>query len=317
MNTVCRLSDRELTKIQPLFAQVFGASISEAMLDWKYAQGRGESWCVYDQSHRLLLHCGICFREVFRFGKEERVAQLVDLMAAPKQAGLSRKGAAFSVLMCEILAGLRNPRNPESVAFGFPSERAMRLGELSGVYCSVDNWMELSFCAKPFLVSPSIEFLSHENTTWDSSVDRLWSDMRDSFRDAVIGNRNSAYLRFRYFARPDRQYVLLLMKSSIFRRPFGLAVLSLSSGHCEIMDLIAAKDNIADVIAGVQNWLKSQKINSLSLLITEGFCGLVSLSASAVSKTQFKIMANPFMRSSELAALKGRWWLTGGDTDYR
>ncbi len=317
VNSVRSLSDSELVNIQPLFAEVFGGCISEELLRWKYAEGRGKSWCVLNDRQEVLLHCGVFYRNVVRFGRPERAGQLVDLMAAPKGKGLARGGADFSLLMRIILADLICADNPEGLAFGFPSGRAMRLGELSNVYCSVGEWLAMQFSPRFSFLAPHVEILSPENTTWDSHCDRLWSCMKKDFVEAVIGVRDSSFFRQRYFSRPNHNYVLLMVRSAILRKPIGMVAISLACDRCEILDLLSTREDMAVLLRGVQKWLTTRSTGPVSMMVASGYSEFLSHVADSVETTEFKIMANPFMKKLELEKLNDHWWLTGGDSDYR
>ena len=134
-----RLDDADLARTIPLFKAVFGHEVPKALLEWKYSKGMGESWGGSgDCNGELLLHCGLIYRQVVFEGELHRAAQLVDLMAHRKSSGLSRAQSPFFVLIKLILSRLQAPENPYCLAFGFPSERAMRLGEHLGVFRSIE-----------------------------------------------------------------------------------------------------------------------------------------------------------------------------------
>ena len=100
MNQVKIIPLSEIGLIRPLFQQVFGADISDVMLEWKYGGGRGRSYGFFSSTGRLLAHCGVFYRLVQAEGQRRRIAQLGDLMAAPgKVGGLSRSSSPFALLV--------------------------------------------------------------------------------------------------------------------------------------------------------------------------------------------------------------------------
>ena len=318
MTGVRCLGDGELALIQPLFEAVFKAPVSEALLHWKYAQGRGVSWTVWEHD-ALMLHCGLFFRSVLLQGEPTQAAQLVDLMAAPKQSGLNRHGSPFSVLMRYILTSLPNELNPAGLAFGFPSDRAMRLGEHVKMYACVDDWMSLEFQPSDSATCPLVRVIEKWSPSEENAVNVLWGRMRHDLAEFVVGVRNSDYIRQRYLVHPEKKYLLLQVHSRWWRRPVGCAVLSQGPGpgQYEILDLICAWDDMEEVIAATQRWLHQVQGQLLTLLLTSTFAGKLAQFANQCQATQFRIMANPHMSPAGLAQLKNRWWLTGGDTDYR
>jgi hypothetical protein len=316
MITIRSLADDELALLQPLFLSVFGTPISLDLLQWKYARGRGSSWTIWQQNN-LLLHCGVCWREVLLQGNRLRVAQLTDLMAAPKQSGLSRHEAPFTQLMHQLLAQLNLPDNPDAVAFGFPSARAMRLGEHAGVYCAVDHWMGLGFLPRQLRWGPRIREISTWSERDRAAVQAFWVAMQADMADFVVGVRDMAYVEHRYLKHPDKSYRLLMVESCWRRQPIGLVVVGPGQGEFELLDVICAWNDVPDALLAAQRWLHDIQGRRLTLNLTSHFAERLSKMADSCEPTDFKIMANPFSPQSTLQKLKHRWWLTGGDTDYR
>jgi hypothetical protein len=316
VSDVRRLAEDDLALIQPLFAEVFGAPISLEMLQWKYGDGRGVAWTLWNKDV-LLLHCGVCQREVLLQGERVRVAQLVDLMAAPKQAGLSLRTSPFAVLMRHILEQLPGPENPDGIAFGFPSARAMRLGEHTGVYCAVDQWVGLEFEAQEVQIGPRAREISSWGWREVNAVNTLWFAMQAGLESYVVGVRDMLYLRHRYLEHPDKKYRVLLVESRWRRLPMGMLVISPNNSEIELLDVICAWQDMPDVLLAGSRWLHSLNAQSMTLNLTSHFAYQLTALAANCNDTQFRIMANPRSPGPTLKKLERRWWLTGGDTDYR
>lgn len=319
MTAIRRLATADLARIQPLFHQVFGLPISIALLRWKYAEGRGESWVMpaADGEH-LALHCGVIFRDVLLAGQPVRAAQLADLMSRAKDSGLSRGQSPFRLVMQALLESLPRPDNPAGVAFGFPSERAMRLGEHLGVYRAIDHWLELRFhaCRAGRLAPKAVELLSC-GPEQAVLVDALWQRMAKDLRDYCVGVRDAAFFQRRYLRHPERRYVVLQINSGWLKRPLGLAVVRLEDEACELMDIVGAWADMPDMILALQAWLMGLPDKTLVFALTAHFAEKLRPLAVHCEQTQFRIMANPQTPEAVLAQLENRWWLTGGDTDYR
>jgi hypothetical protein len=312
-----RLAEKGLVRIQPLFASVFGHGISTALLNWKYAEGRGESWVAHlvgEASPQV--HCGVCFRELTIDGAMVRAAQLVDLMAAPKAMGLTRKGSPFARLLKHILERLPQQFDPTGIAFGFPSGRSMRLAEYCGVAVEVDRWLEMQL--RPVRVSGAPSLREWGGGNGDIALLGLaWSRMRASLQGAVLGVRDEAYLRHRYLQHPEHAYLIMVVESAWLGRPIGIVVLRRHAQQYELLDLLAAWDDMPTMLMAVQNWLAQTGVDSAILCLTEGFSRQLAPFVSSVRSTEFRIMGNPFCSADTLHAISNRWWLTGGDTDYR
>ena len=312
-----RLDTRELMLLQPLFESVFKQPVSAALLKWKYAEGRGESWAAWQTAeNRPFLHCGLSFRDVLVAGSPTRAAQLVDLMAEPKRSGLSREQSPFALLMRQILDSLPRQDNPAGVAFGFPSDRAMRLGEHAGVYRSVGNWQALEFCGIDAVMGPRVRAWRHELASDLALADRLWRVMARDLVDYSLGVRDSSQLIHRYLMHPEKRYTLWVAESRWLRQPMGIVVVGGGPDHYEILDVLGRREDMPEIIRAVQRWLHDTQGQSLTLMLTAPFAQQLKSFASRCVATQFRIMANPRTPPAILAQLDDRWWLTGGDTDY-
>lgn len=307
-----------LVAIQPLFRSVFGHEISLAFLEWKYGNGLGESWVCQENDGEVLLHCGIFYRDILLAGGRFRIAQLVDLMAAPKQSGLSRKNSPFAVLMRKVLAGLPEPTNPDALAFGFPSARAMRLGEKVGVFRAVDEWFELGFPARAGGVfDRPPEALVSFDASCAKIIDELWLAMAADLADCPLGVRDAAYVARRYFHHPDYRYSCLLVRSRWLQRPLGMAVLRGGDTDFELLDIIGPLSTMPEVLRRIQSWLYQRGGATFRWNLTSRFAERFAPFAASCKLTEFRIMANPFCSPSVLDKFDHTWWLTGGDTDYR
>ena len=312
------LETNELTLLQPLFESVFKQPVSAALLEWKYAGGRGESWAAWQAGDdRPFLHCGLSFRDVLVAGAPVRAAQLVDLMAEPKRAGLSREQSPFALLMRKILDSLPRPDNSAGVAFGFPSDRAMRLGEHAGVYRSVGHWQALEFGGIDAVFGPRVRVWHPEQAADLALADRLWRAMARDLVDYSVGVRDSSQLIHRYLRHPEKQYTLWVAESRWLRQPMGIVVVGGGPDHYEILDVLGRREDMPEIIRAVQRWLHRTQGQSLTLMLTAPFAEQLGAFADRRTATQFRIMANPWTPAATLAQLDGRWWLTGGDTDYR
>ena len=310
-----RLPESSLPAIQPLFSRVFGHNISTSLLNWKYSQGRGQSWVARIAGKQdPLVHCGVCFRDILFEGAMLRTGQLVDLMAAPKGFGLTRKGSPFALLLKHILEQLPNEANPAGIAFGAPSGRSMRLAEYCGVAIEADRWLEL--CLLPARVARAPR-LRDWHTSDVALAKSAWTRMAATLNNAAVGVRDMNYLEHRYLRHPEHTYLLLEVASPPPPPPMGLIVMRRHPQHFELLDILAAWEDMPDILLAVQNWLALSGKDTAVLSLTESFARQLAPFANSIRTTEFRIMGNPFCSADTLHRLSNRWWLTGGDTDYR
>lgn len=319
MTSIRRLEDHQLSVIQPLFNEVFRHPISLDLLRWKYGGNNGESWIVEEEAGNLkpLVHCGVFYRDILYWGNKARAAQVVDIIAAPKTRGLTRYDSPFGRLLRTILSNETSPANPAGIAFGFPSGRAGRLTEYVGAGKAVDQLYELEF--HPDQHKSGLRYRSIKTLTPPEAaqLETLWSAMRKDLEDFAVGIHDTAYIQKRYINHPENAYTLLLFESRWFRRTVGFAVIGPGNERRELLDIVCALRHIPEIISALQTWQKETATNALHLSLTHHFTELLRPLAVRCEPTQFRILCNPFTPPDCLASFENRWWLTGGDTDYR
>jgi hypothetical protein len=320
---ITQLTSSDLVALQPLFLRVFKQPISMALLDWKYGQVSsekgtgGESWVSADDASPRLprLHCGLLFRNLHWHGAIHRGAQLIDLMAAPKETGLARDSSDFHQIMQHVLQRLQHPEG--LIAFGFPSDRALRLAIKLGVSTNIDQLYRLTWTGQSRKASWLRVGKIVQLTSLDSSVCQgLWEPMRASLNAYCVGDRTYAHLHYRYEQRPEKSYEFLLLMRPFSSKPLGLAVLSKDGASREILDIVACKHDYPRVIDGLRSWATQRGVDSLHLYATTSVVTELAGSNGTVEATAIRIMASPFESAETLAKLKNNWWLMGGDTDY-
>lgn len=309
---------QELGLIKPLFRRVFNSDISEAMLAWKYGEGRGKSYGIFTAEGELLAHCGIFYRQALADGISCRIVQLGDLMALPgHHGGVSRLRSPFALLIQKVLADLPDALNPDALAFGFPSDRAMRLGEHLGLFSSIDQMWELHF--NPISVAKRADRcveLDPASSGFTTSADRLWQLMADDLGKDLIGVRDAAYLQQRYFSHPHNRYCCHLVSSKWFGRPLGLLITRKEGEQCELLDIIAPFSNFSRLLQAARHQMTVWGSSTMNFWLTEHNMALFRHHAETVRQLEFRIMANPFSSAGHPERFTQRWWLTSGDTDY-
>lgn len=305
------------------FRQVFGSDISPAMLDWKYGQGRGCSWGAFSDDGRLVAHCGVMYREALADGQRVRVAQLVDLLATSSRSdGLSRQQSAFFRLIDSVLGSVRDARNPDALCFGFPSDRAMRLGERLGVFAAIDRIHEVTLPRlppvrmawwRPEVLGPG----QVAREAFASDVNRLWSRMAQGLGAGLVGVHDAGYFQHRYVAHPEHAYVLCRVRSWL-GASVACAALRRHGEVLELMDLVVDMRDLVPAIQALRRHLPALGGEALKLWLNEGQLKRLPAEMGLESVAlQFRIMANPRSSGGDAQRFAGRWWLTSGDTDYR
>jgi len=310
------LGEAELEAIAPLFEHAFGYPASPALLRWKYAQGRGESWTAWEDG-KLSLHIGAMFRQVALAGESIAGAQMMDLMALPKAAPLRRAASPFAQLMRHLLTQrLPRPGCPHRLVFGVSCYRARRLQEQLGLGRSAGKMSNLVLTPAAAAGLRWVE-LAADSPAWRPAANACWQAMAADLRHLAVGVRDADYYAHRFFAHPHCRYTVLLVQSRWLRRTLGLAVLRSHGNTTELLDVLAPLKNHEPVLAGVRAWLAGSGHAAASYLVSQAICAYLAPWADRVEPSEFHIMLNAYAAQRVHDRASERWWLTGGDTEYR
>lgn len=338
--TVVDVDVSQMDDMRALFQHVFGHPLSEALWRWKYDVGRGVAVGARAPSGELLAHYGGTFRQIFFFGHAALAVQIGDVMVASEgRALLSHKGP-FGMVMQTFLKEHIGIAGGPLLGFGFPNARAMRLGALLGQYLQVDTIYELAWTVqKPaktlrtYLSGAYAEAVDWEDASTPVIVDRLWASMQHDLSDLVLPLRDGAWWRHRYTNHPEHRYMCFWVRSHLTRRTVGAMVLrchvSSDVGKArvwELMDWLCPLSETRLVLqaalsvvfahggTSLMGWFSSTAHAQFS------GSGAVSREICAVSVTAPGNGKNFPVNdgfSVSAAAIGSKWWLTGGDTDFR
>lgn len=315
MLTLTPLSAADWSRLGVLFHQVFGHAFQAELADYKYANGRGESLALINEEGEVVAHCGMIFRPLLVAGLPVLGVQLGDLMVAPGARGiLSRRGLPFYQVVAGALVRLeQGPVKP--VVFGFPSDRAMRVGERLGLFTEIDQVLELTWpiCAEPI----QAVLQASAGREFSSVVDDLWQKMASDLVDAVVGVRDGAYFVRRYFEHPAHQYHIYLLRSRWLKKPVGVFVLRSHGAMIELVDWVAPLSNGQLVIEQARRAAAGLGGERLTTWLTRAYAPRFALEGASVQATQFRIPACGTVSAAWVEKFKNHVWLTSGDTDYR
>lgn len=311
------MPDARDPRLAALFEQVFRTPIAPEMLQWKYAEGRGQCVGVLEEG-RLLAHCGLTFRRALVEGRPVRVAQLGDLMATgSKPGGLSREQSAFFMLLRKVFDNLPGPGNPEGVAYGFPSARAMRLAQRLELVLDVDRMYELHYAPLRSRGAVRVVEVDPFAAGFGPLVARCWKRMAAGLGHGLVGVRDAEHLRWRYARHPVHRYRFFALRRRWAFRPLAMAICRAESPQWELMDLVAHPDDMALALQALQAHMSAMGAEDLMLWLTRSHARRLGEGALSAEPLQFHIIANPASCAGNPERFRDQWWLTAGDTDYR
>ncbi len=329
------LQSKDVNAVLALHKQVFGADVDARWFTWKYekdsGQGQGQALGTWNAG-TLIAYCGGLPRTLWRHGQSLRALQMGDVMVHPDWRGiLTRRGPFFHVTreFHSSRVGAA-PQHAFALGFGFPNLRHLRLGTILGLMHD-DGAMEALHWNTAQTSVPGLPWgmrwreIAASDVRLEHSVNTAWQSMRARTGDLILGQRDGAYLRWRYIDRPTPpntpategpRYRFFELRRIWSRAPLGVAVLDLRSESAHWLDWI-----------GPVHWLPVACRACRLEAARAGATGLTAWASRAVAQA---LESSDIVRREPCAGLAVstasnlgaqsavglNWWLMGGDTDF-
>lgn len=302
-----------------LFEAVFHSGMSESWWHWKYGQNGSKGFGYWDAGE-LVAHCGIFPRRILVAGQARLAWQLGDLMVAGATRGrdLSRARSPFARTVRAVLDEIAGPDNPDALAFGFPSDRAMRLGTRLGFFATIDDWHEIEFdhaqAARPAL---RVREVSMANPRVQARINALWGKMLPGLGEHLVGERSADYWIWRYAHHPAQTYRLFAVRRPWWPTPFAFVVLrETAPGRWLWVDFVGSI--VVFPLAALGAVAACRQLGGQSTLAfgTTTVMNRLGEAACTSRPTEIRIMANPASGVGFVERFAHKWWLMAGDTDY-
>jgi len=301
-------------EIAELFQRSFNVEFNPDLWHWKYQRGGGK--CVVARARPetpIVAHYGGAPRRIRYFGQDATAIQVCDVMVLPEiRRQYGRSSLFFRAAATFLEREIGNSVN-HLLGFGFPNQKAMNIAKRLGLYEKTDEFVELIL---PPPESPwQVEPLAVPDNT--DTIDRLWSTMRDDFSGSIIGVRDSDYLDYRYGEHPygrDGLYQTVVLGGE---SPAAVAVLKKQAEHWLVMDLVAARKDLAQALRSLSAWGRDAlQEDGLKFWITRGYLEELRCGGAIVNELGIEIPCNSWNRGPAAGDLAGKWWLTAGDMDF-
>lgn len=317
----------ESPEVRALFAQVFGAPMSDALWQWKYADGRGQATGTRDLAGQLIAHYGGTARTLVWGGQERPAVQLGDVMVMEQARGVLSRNGAFATAAQSFLQQHVGAQTRFTIGFGFPNERAARLGKALGLYETLGEVLTLEWPSpQPGNPGGGLRRWATAPLDWadprtQGQLDTLWQALRSDAHDFVLPRRDASWWRHRFANHPDGPYQAWWVRHRFTRRILGAVVLRPGPATWEILDWVAPLRHAETVLvaaralaasagaAGLTGWF------SAPLAAQLGAMPALAGAASQLACTNCVTVARDPALTPDL--LQRPWWLTGGDTDFR
>jgi hypothetical protein len=313
-------SDRD--DVLALHQRVFGAPVDAAWFNWKYVQGGGEGVGLWHNGE-MIAHCGGVPRKLWHAGALQRDLQIGDVMVAPEWRGiLTRRGPFFHVSKRLYDTRLGRGR-PFFAGFGFPSARHLQLAVKAGLLwrSGVMTGLQWGAGAPEKALSHwrwRVSALQPESPAFDVIVNGAWERMRAQTKTVWVGERDAAYVRWRYLQRPAHDHVFLQLRRPWQRRPLGLAVLArVTAGQpAHWLDWLGPPELLAKACAMCRTEAAHLGATGMTAWASQAVLARLSDTgiASQAEVAHIGVPTTSAVAPDLVASLD--WWFMGGDTDF-
>lgn len=308
--------EHQSSLINELFAASFGHALADELWAWKVNSMHSIGLCTFHDQRLIAFYGGMPRR--FQFGKQFfTLLQIHDVMVLPKMQGLLRRRGLFVLTAEQFLDTFVNGNHDFVSAFGFPNERALRIGKLSGLYQPIDKIYEHQWPVLKRFSWRKAQLLKTEDFSsgkikhrYQISLDK----MSRALTGFVWGDRDWDYLQRRYIEHPIFDYAVIICSH------FGMSdVFCVVKKHdentLELMDLIGNPKYYSAAIQALLNWATTQNYQTLT--------GWFSQSMEHYIHTNHRtclICEVPKPQKHGMTwtpNMEGKLWLMSGDTDFK
>jgi hypothetical protein len=309
---------QDIAALQLLFVEAFGHEMSQARWLWKY-QGAKAWGSAVERGGRIVGFYGGMPRACVLGGETLQAVQVGDVMVSPGERAAGRSGplmrasASYIDSMPDLYPGF-------AFAFGFPSERPMRLGVALGLYRPVELINELAWSALPERVSffSQTRFVEGaELKQFRGQINELWALMRHDFAALVVPVRDFARWQHRYAEHPELAYRVGLVSSRLSRKPLAAFVITEHADHVELVDYVGGIGGVELAVEGARRCASGLGKSLVKGWFTGAITPRFEARCVSVTRTGIEVPINLRGRTKEQAVLPAPFWLMAGDTDFR
>ena len=297
-----------------LFRRAFGQDMDPALWRWKY-QGLDFYGSLVRKEGRVVAFYGGIPRTVSLFGSQATAVQIGDVMVDPGERGILTRRGPFFQAASHYLQHCVGLRQNFPIAFGFPSQRAFRLGEHLGFYAKVGEIMRIEWAALKAWPSPLLR-VRPLSASLGPAVDRLWLEMAAALSRQIVGVRNFAYLKHRYLEHPTISYRVFMVSNRLSAKPFGIIVVRDEGEVLELVDVAAPPERLPTLVKIVRRLAWNLGKPKAYTWITAQYAGLFAGETGTVLPTGIAVPAFNSQQGMPPKEIDGHWWLMSGDTDF-
>lgn len=298
-----------------LYERSFGSSMDRALWMWKYGEGRGRGVSAFEDE-RAIAYYGAIERSVYVNGYKRELLGVSDTMVEPSKRGVFSKNGVFSQIAKKFISDFSGSERAYSFCFGFPSQRHAKLGEKLGYYSIVDTLYQ--FLWKIESKRESFFYAIREITEdeLEQNIPKLWSDMSVSFCEAILGEKSFEFIKWRYLKHPLNKYKSVALYSRFFNRVKCVIIFRehKEDGSVEIMDVIGSSRYFNSSFELLFGYFYERGFSVVYIWATKTLGNYLPIER-VESEVCSVCVTNYGLESVD--DLKGRWLMSGGESDFR
>ncbi len=252
-----------------LWQLAFGKELDADLWRWKYVDnpfGMRVLVCRDpDGEIAVVMYSGVPYRARWN-GRLVEIVQLMDIMSHPgyRKTGLFIKAAeAFF----DLFAG-----GDSVLYYGIPGRYHFDIGARYLAYSELESGVAYLRASTGKLARPgrlfghSVRLIERA----EPALDRVWSEVEGTYPLAAV--RDAAFVDWRFFRNPQRDYLVYLFLAGIARRPRGYAVVGVDGDTARLVDVLMPPDPamIASLSGRVASDLSARGIENIETWLPAG-----------------------------------------------
>ncbi len=314
MKWQCRWATRQdQDALLKLFESAFGQTMFNKLWQWKYDWQEKPGILAHIAGNIIAYYGGIP-RMFSLNGDAIPATQICDVMVAPGMRGILTRRGPFMHTADTYLSEQTGHDKPYRFAFGFPSQRAAKLGEKSGWYAHSGTFLEATWTPQARL---SIWHKERPLTEQDAPlIDSLWQTMQSSLPNCLMPQKDAEFFKWRYLNHPCYTYSSYIVSKRGKNKVLGIFTLrDHGPGQgIELMDLLGLPDTLSMLLKMALNTAKRSGHDRLFSWMTPKI--LTYLPTPVKKKEISGIYVTPDYKNI-IEQQRLSWWLMCGDTDFR
>jgi hypothetical protein len=271
-----------------LWSAAFEKTLPPGLWRWKYVEnpyGNQILLCVSEAGEVLAMYSGIPYRANWS-GVPVSITQLMDIMSHP-----AYRGEGLFMRTAQVFKDFFGPPGGSVCLYGFPGKYHFQLGEKFLDYKPLTGGTGFltAPCGGGFGQGFPFRGRIEPITDVDPDFDRLAGSYLPQYPFSLV--RDSAFLRWRFLAHPQKRYQIWGYRGYRGRNWKGYAVIALKDKTASVVDLLVpnSKKTVRDFLARLKAQLGGQGVETVQVWVPN-----VHFAGAALISAGFEAGSEPF-----------------------